>query len=130
MTIRIGFAGALTAGVIAIAGCGGSSTAPTTPVSGPRLAPAAVPAVMDDESKKIGEGLAKLSQEDRKLAEEQKFCPESGDLLGSMGAPIKVALKNGKTVFVCCDGCVKEAEKDPEATLKKIVDLKAKNGGK
>jgi hypothetical protein len=106
------------------AGCGGSSTAP------PPAKPTGDVKPKDDESKKIADALAKLSPEDRKLAEEQKFCPESGHLLGSMDVPIKVDLKNGKTVFVCCDGCVEDAKKDPEATLKKLADLKAKDGKK
>jgi hypothetical protein len=106
------------------AGCGGSSTAPS-PVK-----PSGDVKPKDDESKKIAEALAKLSTEDRKLAEEQKFCPESGHLLGSMDMPIKVVLTNGKTVFVCCDGCVEDAKKDPEATLKKLAELKAKDGKK
>jgi hypothetical protein len=104
-----------------VLGCGGSSSAP---------APKPAEAAKGDESKKIADALAKLSPEDRKLAEEQKYCPESGHLLGSMDTPIKVDLKNGKSIFVCCDGCVKAAEKDPEGTLKKLADLKAKDGSK
>src|SRR6478672_12817730 len=101
-------------------GCGGSSTAPAPAKPSGDVQP------KEDGSKKIADALAKLSPEDRKLAEEQKYCPESGNLLGSMDTPIKVDLKNGKSVFVCCDGCVADAKKDPEGTLKKLADLKAK----
>src|SRR6187399_57890 len=115
MTRHAAFVGGLLLSLATVVGCGGSSA---TPASKP-------PVTQSDEAKKISDALAKLSPEDRKLAEEQKFCPESGELLGSMDTPIKVNLKNGKTVFVCCDGCVKDAEKDADATLKKVADLKA-----
>jgi hypothetical protein len=121
MVTRTCLAGAF---AVLLVGCGGSSAVPSTPPQKPTRD--AKP--KDDESKKVADALAKLPPEDRKLAEEQKFCPESGHLLGSMDTPIKVNLKNGKTVFVCCDGCVADAEKDPEGILKKIADLKAKDG--
>src|SRR5262245_34044066 len=120
MTNRNWLAGGVVVAAFVAAGCGGSSTAPSP------AKPTGDAKPKDDESKKIAEALAKLSPEDRKLAEEQKFCPESGHLLGSMDVPIKVDLKTGKTVFVCCSGCVDDAKKDPEGTLKKIADLKAK----
>src|SRR5262245_40549736 len=56
------------------------------------------------EADEIKESLAKLSPEDRKLAEQQKYCPDSNELLGSMGAPMKVLVKE-KPVFICCKGC-------------------------
>ncbi|MGD0655692.1 MAG: efflux RND transporter periplasmic adaptor subunit [Thermoguttaceae bacterium] len=69
--------------------------------------------------------LAKLPPEDQKPAAEQKFCPITGALLGSMGVPVKITLK-GQAVFLCCPGCVGEAKKDPEKTLQKIAELKNK----
>lgn len=55
--------------------------------------------------------LAKLSAEDRALAEQQQTCPVSGEALGSMGVPIKLDV-DGKAVFICCKACEKKA---PEA---------------
>ena len=49
-------------------------------------------------------GLKELSAEDRAAAEKQRICPVTGALLGSMGAPYKVKVKN-QTVFLCCEGC-------------------------
>ena len=69
--------------------------------------------------------LAKLSDEDRKLANEQKSCPITGEPLGSMGVPIKLTLKD-QTVFLCCASCKKEAEADADKTLKVVEDAKAK----
>ena len=73
--------------------------------------------------------LDKLSPEDRKLADEQKTCPITGEPLGSMGVPPKLTIKD-QTVFVCCAICKKKAESEPEKTLKAVADAKAKSGGK
>ena len=63
--------------------------------------------------------LAELSPEDRSLAEKQKSCPVTGELLGSMGAPIKVDV-NGKPVVICCEGCMEELLKKPDEYLAKV----------
>ena len=71
--------------------------------------------------------MAKLSPEDRKEAEAQKFCVVSnGSLLGSMGAPIKLDI-NGQAVFICCGGCKSAAMKNPEETLAIVAKLRAEN---
>ncbi len=54
-------------------------------------------------------GIRELSQPDQRLAIQQRTCPVTGDLLGSMGQPIKVNV-NGRSVFVCCQGCVAEVQ--------------------
>jgi len=69
---------------------------------------------------------ALLSAEDRALVEAQEWCVINADeRLGSMGAPLKLDIK-GKPVFVCCKGCKKKAEADPDKTLAKVEELKAK----
>lgn len=75
--------------------------------------------------KKITETLAKLSPEDRKAVEAQRFCPvmEYGRL-GAMGAPIKVMVE-GKSVFVCCEGCSEDAVEGGKETLEKVAKLTA-----
>lgn len=80
-----------------------------------------------DEKSAIAANLAKLSPEDRKLAEAQKLCVEEDNPLGAMGVPVKIMLK-GQPVFVCCKGCVEKAQEDPDKTLAKVKELKAKNG--
>lgn len=52
-------------------------------------------------------GIRQLGPSDQGLAMRQRTCPVTGDLLGSMGKPIKVNV-DGRTVFVCCQGCVEE----------------------
>jgi hypothetical protein len=75
---------------------------------------------------KIQAAMAKLTPEDRALAEQQKYCAsEPENRLGSMGAPVKVMVK-GQPVFVCCKGCTDDVLKDPDKTLKTVEELKAK----
>ena len=69
---------------------------------------------------------AKLSPEDRKLVEAQEYCVVMNDSrLGEMGEPLKVMVKD-QPVFLCCKGCQKKALADPEKTLAKVEELKAK----
>jgi hypothetical protein len=68
---------------------------------------------------KITAAPAKLSAEDKTLAEKQEFCPVSGELLGTMGAPIKIDVK-GQPVFICCDGCKEKLLSTPDEYLAKL----------
>jgi len=80
-----------------------------------------------DKEATIRANLARLGPEDRKLAQEQRFCAvEEDNRLGEMGTPVKVMVKD-QPVFVCCKGCVKQARNDPEQTLAKVKELKEKN---
>jgi hypothetical protein len=83
-----------------------------------------------DKEAKIKENLAKLDAKDRKLAEAQKFCVIEHDTrLGQHGKPIKIVVK-GEPVFVCCDDCKEEVEKNPDKALAKAKELRAKYGKK
>lgn len=77
---------------------------------------------------KIQAALDQLDPEDRKLAEEQKYCAvQTEKRLGVMGKPIKVMVKD-QPVFLCCKGCTKTAQEDPEKTLATVKQLKAGDG--
>jgi hypothetical protein len=43
----------------------------------------------------------------------------TGEELGSMGNPIPVTVK-GETVLVCCQGCVKKVQRNPDKYLAKV----------
>ena len=88
------------------AGEGASTGKPTAPA----------PATRPDEA-----WLSRLDEADRPQAARQKLCPVTGKLLGSMGVPLKVALR-GRTVFLCCAGCSGAIEADPEKFLAKLAD--------
>jgi Cu(I)/Ag(I) efflux system membrane fusion protein len=104
------------AGSIYFGGSGGKTTSggsvrPSTPEGG-------------EVKDKTKADLSKLGPAGRKLAEAQRLCPISGNVLGSMGTPAKVTLE-GETVFLCCDGCEEQALEDAEQTLSKVNELKA-----
>jgi hypothetical protein len=100
---------------------------PTQPVV--PMGRAAVP--VSSEDAQIKANLAKLSPEDRRLAEQQVMCAIDQDsALGSMGVPFKEMIK-GRPVFLCCKGCVKEAKANPDHALQMLDQLTAKlKGGK
>ncbi len=65
------------------------------------------------------------SDSDKEAIKKQKTCPVSGQALGSMGEPIKVTAK-GRSIFLCCSGCVKKFQADPEKYFKKLDEQKDK----
>jgi Cu(I)/Ag(I) efflux system membrane fusion protein len=67
--------------------------------------------------------LEQLSPADRAAAIAQQNCPISEAALGSMGVPVKVELAPGKTVYLCCKGCVAEATKEPQKTIEKLAEI-------
>jgi hypothetical protein len=92
--------------------------------------PSAAPRDTAPDEAKIKANLARLDPEDRKLAEEQKFCAlEEENRLGAMGKPCKVTV-NGETVFLCCEGCKKQALADSDKTLAKVKQLRAQATGR
>jgi hypothetical protein len=87
---------------------------------------ATTPSVANDAEAEVRTALARLDPADRKLAEAQRYCAVvSNDRLGGMGPPYKLMVK-GEPVFLCCDGCKKKALADPEKTLARVKELKAK----
>ena len=87
---------------------------PSTTHSAPSMR---ISAEDEQEEADIQDNLARLRPQDRELAEAQRFCPViTNRRLGEMGPPIKVMIK-GQPVFVCCKGCVRKAQANPERTL-------------
>jgi hypothetical protein len=86
----------------------------------------ASPSTQPSEVDEITAVRKKLSAEDRIHVEAQEWCVVMTDeRLGSMGPPVKLNIK-GETVFICCKGCKKTAEANPDETLGKLKELKAK----
>lgn len=89
-------------------------------------APAGQAQVDTNTSDDIAAERTKLDPEDRALVEAQEWCVISTDeRLGVMGPPIKLDIQ-GQPVFICCKGCKRKAEANPEKTLAKLAELKAK----
>ncbi|REJ65756.1 MAG: hypothetical protein DWQ31_17630 [Planctomycetota bacterium] len=71
------------------------------------------------DMEKMKAELAKLSPEDATSAEKQHFCPVSGEMLGTMGAPKKIDV-NGQQVWICCGGCKDKLLANPDEYLAKL----------
>ena len=138
--IRLAVPSAFGLAFVAFVGC--EPAAPSTPAP-PATAPAASGAedseikVMPVEPKADGkmEGAAtdevklsdkeiaaikKLPADEQTIAMAQKVCPVSGSHLGGMDMPIKQVV-DGKTFFLCCDGCESDVKADPAGVLAKLA---------
>lgn len=73
----------------------------------------------DSPMAKMMPGLKELSPEDHESAMDQHMCPVSDEMLGTMGVPEKVDV-DGKSVWICCDGCKDKLLADPEKYLAKL----------
>jgi Cu(I)/Ag(I) efflux system membrane fusion protein len=91
--------------------------------------PPAANAEMARDDAEVKATLAKLSPEDRRLVEQQGECAvRQGSRLGLMGVPVKILLR-GQPVFLCCEGCVEQAQAHPERALARVEMLKARRTG-
>jgi hypothetical protein len=108
-------------------GCGSSGTEQPARQSPPRVGTQEKAKQADKKAGKAdavaagddAEEVQVLTATDREAAKKQKFCPVSGEPLGSMGDPYKVQVKN-RTVFLCCQSCVVALTNDPDKYLKKL----------
>ncbi len=108
----------------ALSGCSGG-TNPAQPTTKDSTAKDTTAAKDSGKTADDLPGLKGLDEADRKLAEQQKICPVSGNPLGTMGTPVKMTVK-GRVFFLCCDGCKEEVDKDPDGVLKKLDAIMAK----
>lgn len=94
------------------------------PSDGEPQAPAGKPSRKKTRADRIKAALAKLAPADRKLAEQQRYCPIQPDIpLGSMGTPLKLKL-DGQTVFLCCPACKPDAESEAAETARAAKELR------
>jgi len=109
-------------------GCYGSNPS-AKPGSGANKQSTAADNVTGDMSGQEGDEHATgpaLSEEDQALAALQKVCPVSGEELGDMGPPVKLTVK-GEPIFICCKGCEKKVNAEPDKYLAKVAELKKAN---
>lgn len=107
------------AGSIYFGGAGGNK-----PTSAPGPMTSQPPS--NDEDREIAAERGKLAPADRRLADQQDYCPiQKDNRLGMMGKPHKILLA-GEPVFLCCKGCEAEARKAPAQTLAKVRELRSK----
>lgn len=60
--------------------------------------------------------VAKATAADGKVIAAMKLCPVSNEDLGSMGGALKVS-RGEKSTFICCKGCLKQIQANPEKYL-------------
>ncbi|MGP0069605.1 MAG: hypothetical protein ACLQGP_39145 [Isosphaeraceae bacterium] len=60
-----------------------------------------------------------LPAAEQDLAIKQAVCPVSSHHLGSMEKPVKVTAE-GRTFYLCCEGCEEELKADPKAIIAKL----------
>jgi predicted small lipoprotein YifL len=113
------------AALAALPGCGQGGPGPGPPADPSRAVPA-TQSTRSGEEAEIEKARAALSPEDRRLVDAQDFCPVmEHNRLGVMGPPVKVTVKD-RPVFLCCKGCRRKALADPDKTLAKVEELKAR----
>lgn len=66
--------------------------------------------------------VTKATEADAAAIAKQKLCPVMDEPLGGMGPPLKVT-GLGRDVFLCCKGCIKFLEKEPQKYLAKLPPL-------
>ncbi|MDR3637583.1 MAG: hypothetical protein P4L84_27505 [Isosphaeraceae bacterium] len=59
---------------------------------------------------------SKATAADQRAINAQHVCPVSGQSLGSMGGPIKVA-RGGQSVLLCCRSCLRALQANPDRYL-------------
>jgi uncharacterized protein (TIGR03000 family) len=88
-----------------------------------------LPLANRDVRAEITSNLRRLSPEDQKLAEEQGSCAVQESIeLEALGVPVRVVL-NGQPIFLSGPECAGKAEKNPEQTLARVNELRAKKLG-
>ena len=118
MSLRILSVASVAALALFLTGCGSAQN--STPTAAPQAQHAD-----HNEKEEQKANIAKLSDEDRPLAEAQGYCAVTSEPLGSMGPPLKLIV-NEQPVWICCKGCEKKAKSNPDKTLAKVEELKAK----
>lgn len=73
------------------------------------------PANVSDPQQRT-EAISKPAAAETESRNVQQTCPVTGETLGSMGPPVPVVV-DGKSIQVCCDGCVAAVRKNPDKYL-------------
>ena len=108
----------ITLGFLTLTGCCQQCATPgenKTPSKTSDAASTAIPPVLVEYK----EAIQKLPESEWAAVYKQVNCPVSGQPLGSMGTPIKVTVQ-GQDVYICCEGCRKALEDNPEKYLTKF----------
>jgi hypothetical protein len=116
----------LAAMLLGIAGCRDAATSNPVAI---KTAPAEPRKTPEEEEREVQKSLALLSPQDRKLVEEQRYCPIMGTRLGTAtdSGEIRKVTLNDEQFFVCCHDCEENARLQPARTLARVKELREKN---
>jgi YHS domain-containing protein len=95
---------------------GGPSEAP--PLEAPRTGATDEGPKVKFSDKQLA-SIRQLPESEQAAAIRQAVCPVSGEKMGSMGKPYKVSAE-GRTFYLCCDGCEDKVKADPKAVVAKL----------
>jgi hypothetical protein len=87
-------------------------------MEGPKTGKAEAPSAVKLTDEELAE-IKKLPAAEQDAAIKQAVCPVSGDHLGAMEKPFKVTAE-GRTFYLCCDGCEKDVKADPKGVIAKL----------
>lgn len=68
--------------------------------------------------------VTRAAETDRAAIQAQALCPVMNKPLGAHGVPWKMSV-NGNGIFVCCAGCIRKVQEDPQRYLAGGRDLKS-----
>ena len=74
------------------------------------------------KGKQVRPGVWEATLADADAIAAQSKCPVMDEALGGMGIPQKVNVK-GKAVYICCAGCAKKLDAEPERYLAVLANL-------
>lgn len=66
----------------------------------------------------------RAGDQDRAAIQAQRLCPVMKKPLGAHGVPWKIAVE-GNDIFVCCAGCIRKVQEDPQRYLARARDLES-----
>lgn len=89
-------------------------------VTPPTLQPQGAGDAVAAASEEVRPGVFKVTAADRPFVEAQKLCPVMDEPLGGMGDPYRVDVE-GHAVYICCPGCAKKLQADPQVYLQKLA---------
>ena len=88
-------------------------------VTAPRLV-SSESATVPGTGEEVRPGVFKASEVDLPFIAAQKLCPVMDEPLDGMGGPYRVVVE-GRAVYICCPGCAKKLQANPQAYLQKLA---------
>lgn len=76
--------------------------------------------VVSANGEEVRPGVFKVTASESTFVAAQKLCPVMDEPLDGMGGPYRVNV-DGKAVYICCPGCAKKLQANPQTYLEKLA---------